>query len=95
MATHSSVLAWRIPWAEEPGLPQSIGSQRVRLELANKHCTVREWDTNLRCTPSWSLSFGDVLKGKNKVTFLIFLNNDFRSQNVSGLEFSGPLLWGL
>ena len=32
---------------------------------------------------------------KNKVTFLIFLNHDFRSQNVSGLEFSGPLLWGL
>ena len=30
MATHSSVLAWRIPWAEEPGGLQSIGSQQVR-----------------------------------------------------------------
>ena len=29
MATHSSILAWRIPWAEEPGWLQSIGSQRV------------------------------------------------------------------
>ena len=29
MATHSSILAWRIPWTEEPGGPQSIGSQRV------------------------------------------------------------------
>ena len=29
MATHSSVLAWRIPWTEEPGEVQSIGSQRV------------------------------------------------------------------
>ena len=29
-ATHSSMLAWRIPWTEEPGRPQSIGSQRVR-----------------------------------------------------------------
>ena len=29
MATHSSVLAWRIPWTEEPGRLQSIGSQRV------------------------------------------------------------------
>ena len=28
MATNSSILAWRIPWAEEPGGPQSIGSQR-------------------------------------------------------------------
>ena len=27
MATHSSILAWKIPWAEEPGRPQSIGSQ--------------------------------------------------------------------
>ena len=30
MATHSSILAWRIPWTEEPGRLQSIGSQRVR-----------------------------------------------------------------
>ena len=29
MATHSSILAWRIPWAEEPGGLQSTGSQRV------------------------------------------------------------------
>ena len=29
MATHSSVLAWRIPWTEEPGGLQSIASQRV------------------------------------------------------------------
>ena len=27
MATHSSILAWRIPWAEEPGRLQSMGSQ--------------------------------------------------------------------
>ena len=30
MATHSSILAWRIPWTEEPGGLQSRGSQRVR-----------------------------------------------------------------
>ena len=29
MATHSSIFAWRIPWAEEPGGLQSMGSQRV------------------------------------------------------------------
>ena len=29
MATHSSILAWRIPWTEEPGKLQSIGLQRV------------------------------------------------------------------
>ena len=30
MATHSSIFAWRIPWTEEPGRLQSMGSQRVR-----------------------------------------------------------------
>jgi len=29
MATHSSILAWRIPWTEKPGRLQSMGSQRV------------------------------------------------------------------
>ena len=32
MTTHSSVLAWRIPWTEEPAGLQSMGSQRVRLD---------------------------------------------------------------
>ena len=32
MATHSSILAWRIPWTEEPGGLQSMGSQTVRHE---------------------------------------------------------------
>ena len=30
MATHSSILAWKIPWTQEPGRLQSMGSQRVR-----------------------------------------------------------------
>ena len=30
MATHSSILAWKIPWMEEPGGLQSVGSQRLR-----------------------------------------------------------------
>ena len=29
MATHSSIIAWKIPWTEEPGRLQSMGSQRV------------------------------------------------------------------
>ena len=36
MATHSSILAWRIPWTEEPGRLQSMGSQRVGRDLATK-----------------------------------------------------------
>ena len=34
MATHSSILAWRIPWTEETGGLQSTGSQRVRQDWA-------------------------------------------------------------
>jgi len=30
MATHSNILAWKIPWMEEPGGLQSMGSKRVR-----------------------------------------------------------------
>ena len=36
MATHSSILAWRIPWTEEPGRLQSIGSTGVGQDLATK-----------------------------------------------------------
>ena len=36
LATHSSIHAWEIPWAEEPGGLQSTGSQRVRHNLATK-----------------------------------------------------------
>ena len=36
MATHSSLLAWRIPWTEEPGRLQSIEVARVRHDLETK-----------------------------------------------------------
>jgi len=37
MATHSCILAWEIPWAEEPGELQSMCSQRVRSDLVSVH----------------------------------------------------------
>ena len=40
MAIYSSILAWRIPWIEEPGGLQSIGSQRVRHSLVTEHAQV-------------------------------------------------------
>ena len=36
MATHSCILAWKIPWTEEPGGVQAMGSQRIRDDLATK-----------------------------------------------------------
>ena len=37
MATHSSILAWRIPWTEEPGGLQSVGPQRAGHDIATEH----------------------------------------------------------
>ena len=48
MAIHSSILAWRIPWTEEPGRLQSMGSQRVG----------HDWETNARLLQSLALHLG-------------------------------------
>ena len=37
IATHSSILTWRIPWTEEPGRLQYMGLQRVRNDWASEH----------------------------------------------------------
>ena len=46
MSTHSSILAWKIPWTEEPGGLQSVRSQRVRhdwSDLACPECGIQHW----------------------------------------------------
>ena len=46
MATHSSILAWRIPWTEEPCRLQSMGSQRVmRQTLSLFTCSIKFLET--------------------------------------------------
>jgi len=75
MATHSSILAWRIPWTEEPGGLQSVGSQRVRYGwryLAAKCINISfksqqtsrriNRETTPRYTPTKSLKNGDKEK---------------------------------
>ena len=48
MATHSSILAWRIPWTEKPRGLQYIGSQRVRHNWSNLACThTQQYDTEI------------------------------------------------
>ena len=46
MATHSSILAWRTPWTEDPGRLQSMGSQRVRHEQLTEQTWATDWATN-------------------------------------------------
>ena len=52
LATHSRILAWRIPWTEGPGGLQSRGSQRVRLDWATKHSMYISFFSVLRLTVS-------------------------------------------
>ena len=42
MATHSSILAWEIPWTEECGRLQSMGSQRVGYDWVHKHESLQD-----------------------------------------------------
>ena len=65
MATHSSIPAWRIPWTEEPGGLQSMGSHRVGHDWATEHpCTNAIlsffFTFCLRSSFSWLLSLFDI-----------------------------------
>ena len=50
IATHSSILAWRIPWIEEPDRLQSMGSQRVKHNLAT---FASPGSLNFSCLDTW------------------------------------------
>ena len=65
MATHSSTLAWKIPWIEEPGRLQSMGSKRVGQDSATSlslftfmHCR-RKWQPTLVFLPGESQGTGE------------------------------------
>ena len=61
MATHSSTLAWRIPWREEPGRLQSMGSQGVRHDWATSLTFLTgDWDAKAGSqeTPGGTGKFG-------------------------------------
>ena len=64
MAIHSSILAWEIPWTEEPGGLQSMGSQRVRHDWATEHacilCVRHSTLVNL-CNPPHNITNQDLV----------------------------------
>ena len=51
MAPHSSTLAWKIPWTEEPGRLQSMGSRRVGHLLSDFTFTIMHWRRKWQPTP--------------------------------------------
>ena len=62
MATHSSILAWRLPWTEEPGRLRWIGSQRVRQNWSN----LARMHTFIECTTSRA-SHNVIIRGQYRV----------------------------
>ena len=70
MATHSSLLAWRVPWTEEPGGLQSMGSQRVGRDLATtwqcNHITTNLGWGALKPTEIYSLTFQKAKSQKSR-----------------------------
>ena len=65
MATHSSILAWRIPWTEEPGRLQSMESQRVGHDWVAEH-TLWEQSSWMGLVPYKSQEAACFLPCKNK-----------------------------
>ena len=63
MATHSSILAWKMPWTEDPGRLQSMGSQRVR----------HNWATSLHSHPYMNTGKTIALNRWTFVSKVIFL----------------------
>ena len=68
MATHSSILAWEVPWVEEPGDLQSMGLQRFRHDLASKQQQYTTQQFNLSRCPQLDYK---SLKGRD--SFSVFL----------------------
>ena len=60
MATHSSTLAWKIPWTEEPGRLESVGSLRVRHDRVTSLSHIGEGNGNpLQCSCLENLRNGE------------------------------------
>ena len=76
MATHSSILAWRIPWTQEPGGLQSMGSQRVKHNISGK---MLARGATIEPHPPWDGGDGAVcltLRKARRQTFLALLNSE-------------------
>ena len=68
MASHFSILAWRIPWTEETGGLRSVGPQRVRHDWSNLACSMHI------LVPDFN-SLGHILKSRNMGSYGNFMFN--------------------
>ena len=78
MATHSSILAWRIPWTEEPGGLQSTGSQRV----GHNWATSLSLSLSPRVCSNYSKQFTDSVQSLSNYQWHFSQNKNFLSWNT-------------
>ena len=78
MATHSSILAWKIPWTDEPGGLQSMGSQRVRYNWVDWACT------HIKLLGYENLWLRDPVLGQT-LNFVCFLPNCTQELNIASV----------
>ena len=84
MATHSSILAWKTPWREEPRGLQSMGSQRVRLHWATKQQRAFRPPQGICLLSCSAASDSDPMNGSLLAPLSVGI---FRQEYWSGLPF--------
>ena len=83
MATHSSILVWKIPWTEEPGGLQTMGLPRVRHGLASEHTF-------------WDLKFGERAANKQgKFEADCSQHQRFSSSRIKAAEAGVPMAFAM
>ena len=93
MATHSNILAWKIPWTEEPGGLQYMGSQGIGHDLLTNHTHAQLRSTVFILIPYLCLSLSHVRLFATPwtVTHQTPLSLEFsRQEYQSGLPFPTP-----
>ena len=94
MATHSSILAWKIPWTEEPGGLQSMGSHRVRHDWSHfTHTYHAEMDGADGCMTTWRSFLPLSRTLKNKVVNFMLCVFGHSLIIFFNLKKKKPILW--
>ena len=86
MATHSNILAWKVPWTEEPGGLQSMGSQRIGHDGATEH--THAYEKGHQNEPITPKPCEDIVRRWPPANQVVFTGNQiFQDPNLGLLSF--------